>query len=358
MTAKHPPEYGAGPSLDLSQSPIVTIWEVTQACDLACLHCRASARPYRNPAELTTEEGLRLIDQAAELGTRLFVFTGGDPLKRPDLYRLIRHAAELGLHPSITPSATPLLTDEAIQAMAEAGADAVALSLDGDDAELHDSFRGWSGSFAQTIRAAAAVRRAGLRLQINTTVTRHNVHRLEAIAERVAELGAMRWSVFFLVPVGRGAALPVLSAEEHERVYEWLVEFEERAPFAVKATEAPAFRRVRMQRGRRPGLPISDGRGFCFISHTGEVYPSGFLPVSAGNVRDAALSELYRNSPLFRALRDPSRLKGRCGVCPFRDVCGGSRARAYAMTGDYLAEEPTCAFDPGTAAQAASHAAG
>ena len=324
----------------------MTIWEVTQACQLACLHCRASARPRRHPGELSTAEGLNLLEQAAAAGTRLFVFTGGDPLERPDLFTLIRRAAELGLHPSVTPSATPRLDDEAVKALAAAGAEAVAMSLDGDTAAVHDGFRGWSGSFERTLTAAAAVRRAGLRLQINTTVTRHNYERLEAIAARVAELGAMRWSVFFLVPTGRGAALEVLSADEHERVYEWLVRLEQRAPFAVKATEAPAFRRVLVQHGRPPRAPINDGRGFCFISHVGDVYPSGFLPVAAGNVRRTPLAEIYRNSPLFRALRDPSRLKGRCGICRFREICGGSRARAYAMTGDYLAEEPTCAFEP------------
>lgn len=328
------------------RSPVVTIWETTRACDLVCRHCRASAEPHRHPLELTTEEAEVLIDQAAELGTRLFVFTGGDPLKRPDLYRLIRRAAERRLHPSVTPSATPLVTRDAIFRMAEAGAEAIALSLDGDEAELHDTFRGWEGSFRRTLEAAAHVREAGLRLQINTTVTRLNWRRLDRIARRVEEMGARRWSVFFLVPTGRGAVLEPLSAEEHEQVYHWLADLQPRVPFAIKTTEAPAYRRVLAQRGAPPRAAIGDGKGFCFISHIGEVYPSGFLPVSAGNVRRASLVEIYRHSPLFRALRDPARLKGRCGRCPYREICGGSRARAYAMTGDYLAEEPTCAFDP------------
>lgn len=353
MATKQPTPKERFGGLDLAKSPVVTIWEVTQACDLVCKHCRADAQPHRRSGELTTAEGLRLLEQAVDLGTRLFVFTGGDPLKRPDLTKLIGHAKDLNLHPSVTPSVTPLLTTAAIEEMADAGAEAIALSLDGDDAELHDGFRGWSGSFDQTLRAAAAVRAAGLRLQINTTVTRFNLDRLEAIARHVTELGAMRWSVFFLVPIGRGAELQVLSPAEHERVYEWLVAVEQRMPFAVKATEAPAYRRVLMQHKRPPRLPVSDGRGFCFISHTGEVFPSGFLPVSAGNVRRSTLTELYRESELFRALRDPSLLKGRCGICNYREVCGGSRARAYAMTGDYLAEETTCAYEPAAAVAAA-----
>ncbi|MBX5476973.1 MAG: radical SAM protein [Clostridia bacterium] len=332
--------------MDFSQAPIVTIWEVTQACDLVCLHCRASARPWRHPGELTTEEGLRLIDEAAEMGTRLFVFSGGDPLKREDLCTLIRHAADRRLHPSVTPSATPLLTYDAIAQMAAAGAEAVAISLDGDDDASHDSFRGWSGAFQRSLAAAADVRRAGLRLQINTTVTAGNWRRLPGIARLVADLGAQRWSLFFLVPVGRGASLTPLTAEEHEEVYQWLADIREQVPFAIKTTEGPAYRRVLMQRGAGRRAAVSDGKGFCFISHTGEVMPSGFLPVSAGNVRRQSLASLYRDSELFRSLRDPNQLRGKCGRCPFREVCGGSRARAYAMTGDYLAAEPTCAYEP------------
>ena len=346
------------PAIDFDRAPVVLIWETTQACDLVCAHCRASAQPHRHPLELTTDEARRLIDEAADMGTRLFVFTGGDPLKRPDLNDLIRHAAGRGLHPSVTPSATPLLTAERIRAMAEAGAEAVALSLDGDEPGLHDRFRGWSGSFARTLEAARAVREAGLRLQINTTVTRLNWRRLDRIARLVAELGAGRWSVFFLVPTGRGATLEPLDADEHEAVYRWLAGLEGQVPFAIKTTEAPAYRRVLVERGRPPRPAIGDGKGFCFVAHTGAVYPSGFLPLAAGNIRTASLARIYRDSPLFRALRDSAQLKGKCGRCPYRQLCGGSRARAYAMTGDPLAEEPTCAFDPDAVSGAPEPAGG
>lgn len=332
--------------MDLARAPIVAIWEVTQACDLACLHCRASARPWRHPSELTTREGLRLIEEAAALGTRLFVFSGGDPLKRRDLATLIRHAADCQLHPSVTPSATPLLTYGAVAEMADAGVEAVAISLDGSDAPSHDAFRGWSGAFDRSIAAASYVRQAGLRLQINTTVSTTNKDELSKIARRVTELGAQRWSVFFLVPTGRGAKLQPLSAEEHEQVYEWLADLRLHVPFAVKTTEGPAYRRVLQQRGAGPRVSVGDGKGFCFISHTGDVMPSGFLPIVAGNVRDTPLALIYRGSDLFRSLRDPTRLKGKCGRCFFRNACGGSRARAYAMTGNYLAEEPTCVYVP------------
>ncbi|QIA27407.1 radical SAM protein [Thermaerobacter sp. PB12/4term] len=345
---KPPDAARARPPIDFDRAPVILIWETTQACDLVCRHCRASAQPHRHPLELTTDEARRLVDEAAEMGTRLFVFTGGDPLKRPDLNDLIRHAARRGLHPSVTPSATPLLTAERIRAMAEAGAEAIALSLDGDEAALHDAFRGWTGSFARTLEAARAVREAGLRLQINTTVTRLNWRRLDRIARLVAELGAGRWSVFFLVPTGRGATLEPLDAAEHEAVYRWLADLEGKVPFAIKTTEAPAYRRVLVERGRPPRPAIGDGKGFCFVSHTGTIFPSGFLPLAAGNIRTSSLARIYRDSPLFRSLRDPAQLKGKCGRCPFRQLCGGSRARAYALTGDPLAEEPTCAYDPST----------
>ncbi|MEX2355480.1 MAG: radical SAM protein [Thermaerobacterales bacterium] len=332
--------------IDYHHAPVVAIWEVTQACDLVCRHCRADAQPCVHPGELSTGEGMQLLEEAAAMGIRLFVFSGGDPLKRPDLIPLVKKAARLRLHPSVTPSATPLLTAEAIDKLAAAGAEAMALSLDGDDAELHDRFRGWPGSFAQTVEAAALVRRAGMRLQVNTTVCRENLSRLEAIAARTAELGAGRWSVFFLVPVGRGSEKDMLSAAEHEDVYERLLALEDRVPFAIKATEAPAYRRFLHQNGQRPPAPVNDGKGFCFISHTGEVYPSGFLPLSGGNVREIPLADIYRESPVFQDLREPDRLGGKCGYCPFRALCGGSRARAYALTGDYLGEEPTCVYVP------------
>jgi len=354
---------------DFDQSPFTLAWEITRACALVCLHCRAEAQPRRDPRELTTEEALRLIDQIRELGDPILVITGGDPLMRRDVYDLLAYAVEKGLRTSLTPTATALVTPRSLARVRDTGVRRIAISLDGPTAEVHDHFRGFRGSFQRTMRIMRDVREAGLALQINTTVTRHNIASLERMPELVAEAGAVQWSVFFLVPTGRGRPEDMVSPEEHERLYHWLYDLSRQAPFDVKSTAAPAYRRVAIQRAReegggrpprtvagagyrfadglnRPPLGVNDGKGFAFISHIGDVCPSGFLPLPAGNVRERPLAELYRNSRLFRELRDPRLLKGRCGACEFRTVCGGSRARAWALTGDYLAEDPSCVYRP------------
>ncbi|WP_430639043.1 TIGR04053 family radical SAM/SPASM domain-containing protein [Haloferax volcanii] len=354
-TATAPPDPS---SIDTSRRPFVLIWEVTQACDLACDHCRADATPARHPDELTTAEGKRLLDQAREFGPgQLVVLSGGDPLARSDLVELVEYGADLGLRMTLTPSGTSSLTPETVADLADAGVRRMALSLDGATAASHDAFRGEDGSFDQTVAAARAAREAGLPLQINTTVCAQTVDELPALCDLVADLGAVLWSVFFLVPVGRGRVLDPISPERAERVMEWLTEVSEDAPFGVKTTEAPHYRRVAIQRrrdasdapptdgiGRRLGITAGDG--FAFVSHTGDLFPSGFLPATAGNVRDGGLVERYRESDLFRSLRDRDALGGKCGACEFRHVCGGSRSRAYAHTGDPLASDPLCGYVP------------
>ena len=340
--------------VDTSRTPVVVIWEMTQACDLACVHCRACAQPLRDPMELTTRDAESLIRQVAFLKPPIFVLSGGDPLKRADLLHLVRFATDLGLRVSLTPSATPLLTPEVIADLKDAGLAQMALSLDGSTPGRHDSFRGVTGSFNKTMEAAHAAVRHGLPLQINTTISRRTVDDLEKIAHLVERLGVMQWSVFFLVPTGRGAADDMLDAKETEEVFRKLYAISLRVPFRIKSTEAQHFRRYTLQqqraRGQKPTpsriLRINDAKGFVFISHRGEVFPSGFLPVSAGNIRHQTLTEIYRESSLFQELRDTNRLEGKCGVCEFRVVCGGSRARAYAMTGNLFAEEPTCVYVP------------
>lgn len=348
-----------------SQAPFMAVWEVTRACDLACLHCRAAAMPWRDPGELTTEEGFALLDEARRFGRILFILTGGDPLKRPDVFDLIAHGRSIGLRMALSPSGTPLLTDASLERARQAGADALSISIDGSCPEIHDTFRGVPGSFAWCLAGARSAHELGFHLQVNTTVTRHNVTELGAIADLVTQLGARRWSVFFLVPTGRGEQLQPLSAEGHEQVLAWLFELSKRYPLRIKTTEAQHYRRVVLEQlareaGATPAevlaltrsghgrfLPgINAGKGFVFVSHTGEIYPSGFLPLSCGNVRRDSLVGTYRRHPLFRELRDPERLRGRCRACAFRWVCGGSRARAYAMTGDHLAEDPACAYRP------------
>jgi radical SAM protein len=347
--------------LDTSRRPLVLIWEVTQACELACEHCRADAQSMRHPDELTTDEGKALLDSAREFAeNQLVVLSGGDPCKRSDLTELVRYGSEQGLSMSLTPSGTDELTADVLEDLSEAGLRRIALSLDGGDAESHDAFRGETGSFAATVDAAEAARDAGLPLQINTTVCAETVEQLPTIRDRVRELGAVLWSVFFLVPVGRGQLLDSIEPERADRVMDWLAETADEEPFGIKTTEAPHYRRVKLQRraadgdaddgsadaGRQRRGGIVAGDGFAFVSHTGDVYPSGFLPESAGNVREDDLVDCYRNSDLFTALRDRDRLSGKCGACEFRHVCGGSRSRAYATTGDPLASDPLCPHVP------------
>lgn len=356
---------------NFEQSPFVVAWEITRACALSCLHCRAEAHPKADPRQLTTEEGMSVIDQIAEMGNPILVITGGDPLMRRDVYDLLAYAAEKGLRASLTPSATALVTAKNLARVRDAGVRRVAVSLDGPTAEVHDRFRGFSGSYDRTRQIMRDVVESGLSLQINTTVSRYNLPVLERMPDIVAAAQAVQWSVFFLVPTGRGKESDMISAEDHERLFGWLYDLSRSAPFDVKSTAAPAYRRVAVQRAQkeqangangrpiagagyrfqdglnRPALGVNDGNGFCFISHVGEVCPSGFLPISAGNVRSQGLADLYRDSKLFRDLRDPTKLKGKCGRCEFRSVCGGSRARAWAINGDYLAEDPSCVYTPG-----------
>ncbi len=353
--------------VDTADRPLVLIWELTQACHLACEHCRAEAVPGRHPDELTTAEGKQLLDRAAEFGDgQLVVLSGGDPLVRDDVEELVAYGTDLGLRMTITPSGTRSLTTDRIEALADAGIRRMAVSLDGATPESHDSFRGEPGSFDETVRAAREAKAAGIPIQINTTVCADTVDELPAIRERLEELGVVMWSVFFLVPVGRGRILDPVSPERAESVMAWLDDVRREVPFAIKTTEAPMYRRVVAQRaaaeatergpddesdasprgggGRRGGIVAGDG--FCFVSHTGEVFPSGFLPESAGNVRETPVTTIYRESELFRSLRDRDRLSGKCGACEFRALCGGSRSRAYATTGDPLASDPLCPYVP------------
>ncbi|OYR51635.1 radical SAM/SPASM domain-containing protein [Halorubrum sp. Ea1] len=336
---------------DVDRRPFVLIWEVTQACGLACRHCRADAKPERHPDELTTAEGKRLLDDAAEFGDgQLVVLSGGDPLAREDLTELISHGDDLGHRMTLTPSGTASLTPDRVEALAEAGVQRMAVSLDGATRESHDRFRG-ERSFGDTVTAVRAAREDGLPLQINTTVCAETVEELPAIRDRVRDLGAVLWSVFFLVPVGRGRILDPISPERAEAVMEWLHDVAEAERFGVKTTEAPFYRRVGLQRdgddaGVRRRGGITAGRGFAFVSHTGETYPSGFLPKSAGNVRDRSVVDIYRNSGLFESLREPDQFAGKCGACEFRRVCGGSRSRAFAATGDPTGSDPLCPYVP------------
>lgn len=369
---------------DPGDRPFIVIWEMTQACALACVHCRAEARPARDPGELTTGQARDLMAQVMEFGSPppVFVLTGGDPFERPDLLDLVRHGTGLGLPMAVSPSGTPTLTADRLAELREAGARAISLSLDGSTARIHDEFRGVPGVFDLTLRAWRAARELGLRVQINTTVTGHNVTDLADIAALVQQLGAVSWSAFLLVPTGRGALLPMLTADQVEDVLHFVYDAGDHVP--ARTTEAHHFRRVVLQReilrargadhvetlglgptysrlrdrldelglerrrARRAPVNVNAGQGFVFVSHRGTVHPSGFLPLAAGDVRTGRLADIYRTSPLFAGLRDHTTLTGRCGSCEFAPVCGGSRSRAFALTGDPHAEDPWCAYRPGT----------
>jgi radical SAM protein len=370
--------------LNFDETPFLAIWEVTQSCDLACKHCRAAAQPIAHPDQLTTVEGKALIDQISDMQVPIFVFTGGDPLKRADVYDLIRYAAGKGVKVALTPSATPLLTREAIFKLKEAGLVRLGISLDGSTPEIHDKFRGLPGAWARTIQAIEWANEAGIPIQVHSTISRHNADDLDNLCALFEKMAIVMWNVFFLVPVGRGQLGDLLSGEEFEQVFGKIYELSHRVNFQIKTTEAMHYRRYLLQHnlqekqieakrmGHGSGHPgvahayeagtptsdpktrtatwatrrVNDGKGFMFISHVGNVYPSGFLPIHAGNIRETPLADIYRNSPIFKSLRDTSQLEGKCGACEYKEICGGSRARAYAVTGDPLAQEPCCIYQP------------
>jgi radical SAM protein len=370
-------------SLDYDRAPFLAIWETTQACDLACKHCRASAQPLAHPSQLNTAEAVSLIDQIADLQVPLFVFTGGDPLKRPDIFQLIEHAATRGVHAALTPSATPLLTRDAIFRMKDSGLSRLAVSLDGSVPGIHDAIRGIPGTWERTLEAIHWANEAGLPIQVHTVVSRLNIADLDSLSVLLTQKQIVMWSFFFLVPVGRGQVADLLTAQEFEDVFAKMWELTKRVPFAIKTTEAMHYRRYLIQQRLKEGRPtvgvhddagarptahhgwashpgrgsedkavgwatkrINDGRGFVFISHIGKVYPSGFLPIEGGDLHNDTLAHIYQESPIFVKLRDSDLLRGKCGACEFRNICGGSRARAYAVTGDVLGEEPCCIYVP------------
>jgi len=351
---------------DFPTSPFIVFYEVTRACDLVCKHCRACAQPKRHPHELTNTQSKMLLTQLASFPKKpTLILTGGDPLKRDDIFDIVAHAVDLGLLTAMTPSATPLVTGDALRRLKDAGLSRLALSLDGADTEVHDSFRGVDGSYALTFEILKNAREAGLSLQINTTVTRRNIHQLESIAEQIAKEGIVLWSVFFLVPIGRGLEEERISAAEYEDVFEILLRHSKIQPYAIKTTEAHHYRRYAMQHGdgagsghpgalnrpipdriQRAPLGVNDGKGCMFVSHTGSVYPSGFMALNCGKFPTQSVIDIYQNSEIFQALRDPDKFHGKCGVCEYRHICGGSRARAFAVTRDPIASEPDCIYIP------------
>ncbi|MCC6465026.1 MAG: TIGR04053 family radical SAM/SPASM domain-containing protein [Planctomycetes bacterium] len=385
--------------IDFEKAPFIAIWEITRACDLRCVHCRAEAIPQRDPEELTREQGFALIDELrrfSESAPPLFVITGGDPLKSPYVYDYIRHADQAGLRVAVTPSATGLLTRDAIHRMKEAGLTRMAISLDGSTAEIHDNFRRQPGSYDHTIRAIKDALTEGLTVQINTTISRWNMNDIDALCELMQKLGLTLWAAFFLVPTGRGEEKDEISPQQYEVALQKLYETARKADFDLKTTAAPHYRRIVLQAQRsegrsadsgtymrprqgggtaadrkpeggppawvlrpmkpggwargdasgRAGRGVNDGNGFIFVDHQGYVYPSGFLPLRCGNVKRESIVKIYRENQHLKRMRDFAQLKGKCWACDYRDVCGGARSRAFAVTGDYTASEPYCVYVP------------
>jgi radical SAM protein len=348
--------------LVFSQAPFLVYWEMTRACDLACRHCRAEANSERDRRELSTIEAEALFERIRAFGGRgpHLVMTGGDPLKRPDLFALIEYGSRLGLPISIAPSSTDALTADVLRRFRDAGVESIGLSLDGSTAEKHDGLRGVPGCFERTLQATWNALEAGLSLQINTLATAETLPDIPAIYTLLSRLPLMRWKLFSLIAVGRGRNLREPTPERCEALHHWLYDLSKTSPFPVATTEAPHYRRLTLTRMRAEGIPVAgirttplgrgfgirDGNGILFISHTGDVYPSGFLPLVAGNVRRTDIVEVYRSSVLFRTIRQTRSFKGKCGRCEFREICGGSRARAYARYGDPLETDPLCAYEP------------
>ncbi len=360
--ARRPPAFASRADLDLG--PFLIFWELTRACDLACGHCRATAQPDRHPDELDIRQCRELIAQATGFPVNpILVLTGGDPMRRDDVFEVVEAGVDAGLTVTMTPSATPLVTADAIGRLRSAGLSRLAVSIDGADAATHDGIRGIPGSLERALEVVRDARRADLPVQVNTTISTVNVDQVDAMAALFAGLDIVLWSVFFLVPVGRGSGQQRISPDRYEEVFARLWHHAAVQPYGIKTTEAHHYRRFVLQQGGHPQrgageaagrqdpvqrapLGVSDGKGTMFVSHTGEIFPSGFLPISAGRFPDDPIVDTYRNSPLFRELREPDGFGGKCGRCEYRRVCGGSRSRAYAVTGDHLAAEPDCAYQP------------
>jgi len=395
----HPHEHGGHPHkrglirqpvYDLKERPFIVIWETTQACDLACRHCRMGVNNEHDPLILKTEEARTLMDQVVNFGKPrpIFVLTGGDPFKRADLFELIRYGNEIGLTMAVSPSGTPLLSEENLRRVKDEGARAISLSVDGSNATIHDDFRRVPGVFDRTVNGWKVARSLGMKVQINTTVTRYNLDDLPNIFKLVHDIGAMTWALFFLVPTGRALSEDEISPEDYESVMNFL--YDASKYISAKTVEGHQYKRIVVQRAaleargippeehmqlnetyyrlkehletivkehnlpppadriRRPPMHINSGNGFIFISQRGDVYPCGYLPLLAGNVREQSIVDIYRDNPMLQSLRDRTRLKGRCGVCEFYSLCSGSRSRAYAMTGDVLEEEHYCVYQPGS----------
>jgi len=384
--------------------PRLIFWEVTKGCNLRCIHCRATATELTSPLDLPTTKALNLIEQVSQYALPILVLSGGEPLFRADIFQLARYATERGLRVALATNGT-LVTKEIARKIVDSGVRRVSISLDGANAATHDAFRSIPGAFDAALRGFRNLKELGMSLQINTTIARHNAHELPAVLDLAKSIGADALHTFLLVPVGCGvdiAAEQMVPPAEYEQILNWFYDRSQEGGIELKATCAPHYFRVARQRraaerraatAATPGAPPNAakqgsssigptemtmpgstgialhppaadaakghpagmnamtkgclaGTGVCFISHQGEVYPCGYLPVLAGDLRQQSFAEIWEKAAVFEALRDTDNLKGKCGYCEFRNICMGCRARAYAATGDYLDEEPFCVYEP------------
>lgn len=357
------------------EAPLLVFWESTKACPLACRHCRADAILKPLPGELTTEEGKRLIDQVAEFGDPkpMLIITGGDPLMRADLFELIDYANAVGVPVSLAPAVSKNLSEETLKQIKEAGVRSISISLDGARPETHDELRGVPGSYWETLAAIKKAVETGVSVQVNTVVWRKSLQELPEVAHLLRQLGVRVWEVFFLIVTGRAKEELDITPEEYEDAVQFLVDVSTYG-LQVRTVEAPFYRRAKMERlegktyhsplydalvqrlrelmgpparGVDPTIvPTRDGFGVIFVGYDGTVTPSGFLPYPLGNVRKTSLVKIYREHPLLVKMRR-GEFEGRCGICKYKDICGGSRARAFATFKNPLAEDPACIYRPG-----------
>lgn len=338
-------------------------WETTRNCNLDCKHCRASATmgPYED--ELDTPSALRLLDQIAEVGQPIVILTGGEPLLRPDIFEIAAYGTEKGLRMVMAPNGT-LINSRNARQMKESGIKRISISLDGASRETHDNFRGVDGAFEGALNGIRLAKEAGVEFQINTTISKQNLEEIPQIFQLAVDLGAVAHHIFLLVPTGRGKYMieQEINAQEYEKTLNWFYDQRKKSPLQLKATCAPHYYRILRQRAKAEGEKVTfqshgldavtrgclGGVGFCFISHQGVVQPCGFLQVDSGNVTQTSFAEIWNHSKVFQTLRDYDGLTGKCGVCEYRKVCGGCRARAYEASGDMMAEEPLCIYQPQT----------
>ncbi len=336
-------------------------WEVTRSCNLACKHCRAEAHLDPYEGELNTEEAKALIDTFPSVGNPIIIFTGGDPMMRKDLYELGKYAVSKGLRPVLSPNGT-LITKENAKLIKEAGFGRCSISIDGKDAASHDLFRGVEGAFDKSMQGIEYLKEAGVEFQINTTVTKSNFDTFKDIFNLCERIGAVAWHIFLLVPMGRASEIQeeVITAEEYEEVLHWFYDFRQHTNMHLKATCAPHYYRIMRQRAHEDKVEVSaenfgmdahtrgclGGTGFCFISHTGQVQPCGYLELDCGQIKKEPFPQIWKNSKVFNQFRTQADYEGKCGICEYHKVCGGCRARAYSMDNNHLAEEPLCLYTP------------